>query len=233
MGQHFVLGYDMNIGKNFRIKIETYYQYLFRVPLSKVNQQFSTLNQGTEYYTAIPDSLVNKGKGRNIGLEFTLEKFFCNGYYALATLSLFDSKYSGYDRVWRNTSFNNQYIINFLGGYEFKVNQYDFINLGIRGTWAGGNQYTPINLIASRQSSIEVLDWNEAYSLKQPNYLHFDVKIAYKQNLKKISEELGFDLRNVTNHKNIYSVTYNPSTKQIATVYQQGFLFLLMYRILF
>ena len=58
------------------------------------------LNSGSGYYIAQVDSMENTGKGNNYGLELTLEKFLSNGYYALMTISLYDSKYRAYDQVW-------------------------------------------------------------------------------------------------------------------------------------
>src|ERR1022692_1470001 len=90
--QHFVLGYDRSLGKDFRIKLETYYQYLFNVPVNIAKSSYSVLNYGDGFGVYLPDSLTNKGTGRNYGIEMTLEKFFSSGYYFLFTGSLFDSR---------------------------------------------------------------------------------------------------------------------------------------------
>ena len=102
--QHLVLGYDWNLGKQFRVKTEAYYQNIYNVPVSRVNPVVSMLNSGSGYYIPRIDSLENTGHGYNYGLELTVEKFLSRGYYVLLTASLFDSKYQGYDQQWRNTA---------------------------------------------------------------------------------------------------------------------------------
>ena len=74
---HAVLSYDKSLSKYLRIKIETYYQYLLDAPIeSRTGSSFSLLNMGSSFSRFFPDTLVNKGVGRNYGLEFTVEKFF-------------------------------------------------------------------------------------------------------------------------------------------------------------
>src|SRR5690606_18511344 len=118
---HWVLGYDQKLGKELRLKAETYYQRLYNVPVTQRNSSFSTLNEGTNYIYSDEDSLMNNGTGRNFGLELTLEKFFSRGYYFLFTASLFDSRYRASDDILRNTAFNGNYVFNLLGGKEFRV----------------------------------------------------------------------------------------------------------------
>ncbi|MEI8085529.1 MAG: TonB-dependent receptor [Paludibacter sp.] len=231
--QHFVLGYDVHLGKEFRVKAETYFQNIYNVPVSKVGKEFSMLNSGSGYYLPILDSLVNTGKGYNKGIELTAEKFLSNGYYALLTVSVFDSKYQGYDKQWRNTAFNTNFAMNLLGGYEWKVGKKNFITLDLRTVLSGGMRYIPIDLAASVAAGEEKYDWSRTYTNRYKNYFRTDLRIGFKQNLKHFSQEWGLDLQNVSNHQNIFSEQYNAQTREISTVYQQGFLPMMLYRINF
>jgi len=231
--QHFVLGYDNSFTKDFRVKVETYYQNLYHVPVSKVKQQYSTLNLGAEYYIESPDSLVNTGKGYNYGAEFTLEKFLSHGYYFLFTASIFDSKYQGYDKVWRNTSFNTNYVFNLLGGYEWKLGKNNFLTFDLKTVWSGGRRETPIDLQASIVKGETVFDDTHAFENKFKDYFRTDFRIGYKINGKKVTQEWALDLQNITNNQNIYSESYNPYTKEIAITYQQSFMPMMLYRINF
>ncbi|HTF03202.1 MAG TPA: TonB-dependent receptor, partial [Bacteroidia bacterium] len=103
---HTVVGYDLTLGENMRIKVEGYYQYLYNIPVEKKSSSFSVLNQGSGFSRFFPDTLVNEGTGRNYGLEFTLEKFFSKQYFFMFTASVFDAKYKGSDGILRNTDFN-------------------------------------------------------------------------------------------------------------------------------
>ena len=86
---------------------------------------FSMINSTGDYNK---DSLVNSGKGRNIGIDITFEKFLTRQYYYLGTVSLFTSEYKGGDGIERDTRFNSGYVINLLGGKEWTdgmvVNRY-------------------------------------------------------------------------------------------------------------
>jgi hypothetical protein len=230
---HFVLGYDWNIAKNFRIKSEAYYQAIFNAPVSKVDGEFSMLNAGSGYYIAEPDSLVNTGKGRNYGVELTIEKFLSEGYYALMTVSLYDSKYKGNDNIWRNTAFNSNFAINFLAGYEIKIGKKNYLTFDTRTVWSGGMRYIPIDLNASIAKQEQVFDNTQIYVNKYKDYFRTDLRIGFKQNFGKISQEWGLDLQNITGHKNLYSEQYSNQLKEVNTIYQQGFMPMMLYRINF
>ncbi len=85
---HLVLGYEQILGENFLLKAETYYQYLFDIPVEAEPSSFSLVNSGSGFSRFFPDTLVNDGTGRNFGVELTLEKFFSDGYYFLITTFL-------------------------------------------------------------------------------------------------------------------------------------------------
>jgi hypothetical protein len=71
--QHLVLGYDRMLTDNMRLKVESYYQYISQAPVEQQVSSFSMLNAGADFTMPEEDSLVNKGKGRNYGIELTLE----------------------------------------------------------------------------------------------------------------------------------------------------------------
>ena len=77
---HFVLGYDVQPFKDWRLKIEAYYQHLINVPVNTYPSSYSMLNTGASFQTDLEDSLANTGTGRNYGVELTVEKFFSRGY---------------------------------------------------------------------------------------------------------------------------------------------------------
>src|SRR3989339_948908 len=124
-----ILGYDYLISENLRLKSEVYYQQLSQIPVEQKNSTFSIINYGSEFYQSRVDSLVNKGKGKNYGIEITFEHFLTKNYYYLLTSSLFESKYTAGDGKERNTLFNGNYVVNALGGYKFKVGNYHTLSL--------------------------------------------------------------------------------------------------------
>ena len=231
--QHFVAGYDQLIGKELKLKIETYYQYISDIPITKSATYFSMVNEGNTFNQSRVSNLVNDGLGQNYGIEFTLEKYLSNNYYFLLTNSLFDSKYKASDNVWRNTEFNTNYVLNALGGYQVALTKTMSIDMNLRVIWSGGKRNLFIDLEQSKIANETVYDNARAYSVRETDYFRFDGRIALKINGKKITQEWALDITNLTNHKNIYSSYYDTELKDIAYVYQQGLYPMVLYRINF
>lgn len=233
---HGVAGWDWNLREDFRLKTEIYYQYLYNIPVENRPGTYSSINNGANWGDIIQDSMVNKGLGRNYGLELTLEKFFSKGYYFLFTTSLFESKYTASDDVERNTSFNGNYVVNGLFGKEIKWGENKAFFFDLKATYAGGKRYTPIDTATMRFSgsmfNTYYLD-SIAYSEQFSAYFKMDVKIGIRVNKKRISQEWQFYIENVTNHKNVLSQTYNRDTKMVEEQYQLGFFPMVYYRIYF
>jgi hypothetical protein len=235
--QHAILSYDYNFAKNFRFKLEAYYQYLNNVPIQKNwNSSFSMINVGNAL-EGIPlvDTLVNSGEGENYGVEFTIEKFFSNHFYFLTTVSVYDSKYKDKNGVVRNTSYNGGYVGNALAGYELQIgkNKNKAIALDLKYTQAGGNRYTPIDIELSKLAGKAVYVDSEAFSKKQKDYSRFDVKLSYKTNRKKTAQSLFFVIENIFGTKNILRESYNANTQSIQKEYQLGLFYYFGYRIEF
>ncbi|WP_084373203.1 TonB-dependent receptor [Reichenbachiella faecimaris] len=235
---HVVLAYDRNLGPSWRLKAETYYQYIFDVPVEQIASSYSILNEGADFVFEEKGSLVNEGIGKNYGAEITLEKFFSNNYYLLMTTSVFDSKYEGSDGVERNTAFNNHFVYNVLFGKEWKFGK------GNKNAWtfdtklttSGGKPYTPIDLDGTRNNAgDEVRFEDEAYTMRYGNYFRWDVKFGVRINSakKSVSHQFFVDLQNVTNRKNEFVKRYNEVTDEINVVEQIGFFPDILYRIQF
>ena len=227
---HAVLGYDRQLSEQLRIKTEVYYQYLYNLPESTVDTStFSSLN----YTYGMSDELLsNTGIAENIGVEFTLEKFFNDGYYYLVTASVFDSKYRAPNGTWYNTKFNSNYRLTALGGKEFMVRKDGKNVLELNGKFilAGGNRYTPINLSASRQANETVRYENQAFDSQVSNYWRIDFTLNYRINKDNTAHILSLNIQNVSNRINKYSYYYDRRSQDIESVDQFGLLPVLRYR---
>ena len=237
--QHFVLGYDRNLGKHTRIKTEAYYQILDNVPVDVKTNSYSVLNFGANFDLSFPDTLVNKGSGTNYGVELTLERFLNNGFYYLMTTSLYNSTYKGSDGVERNTVFNGNYTFNALVGKEFffkpkegKTSKSSLL-IDLKGTLNGGQRYVPIDLEASQSLGQTVYDYNQSFANRYPDYFRIDFKIGFKTNGEKITQEWSFNIQNLTNRKNVFTEGYSNASKSIVTRYQTGLLPVGQYKIWF
>jgi hypothetical protein len=219
---HFVLGYNVNFRRNFNLKTDVYYQNLFNIPIEMKSSHYSVINYGADFYELINDSLVNKGKGKNYGVELTLEKYFSDNYYFLITMSLFNSKYLASDNIWRNTVYNSNLVFNALGGYEIKLPKQQTLTINANVIYAGGLRNIPIDLEKSKIDGYTVYNYENAYKHKNPDFFKANIKLLYRVNLKKWSYECGFELTNITNRKNIWRQIYDAETQTIKTDYQMG-----------
>ncbi|MFK7786023.1 MAG: carboxypeptidase-like regulatory domain-containing protein [Crocinitomicaceae bacterium] len=237
---HLIAGYQKGFKHGIRAKVEAYGQYLTNVPVEFSSSSYSTLNFGATFLTGTPDTLVNEGLGYNYGVEVTLEKPLDNGFYFLITASLFESKYQGSDGVWRNTAFNGNHTLNTLAGYEFRFGKNkpnakfkSALSIDLKFTWNGGARYSEILVEQSQLLGAEIRDLDNAYEQKYIDYLKGNARVAFKLIGKLATQEWAIDIQNVTDRDNIFYQEYNAYAGQVRTVYQNGFLPVLQYRITF
>ena len=237
--QHFVLGYDFQVSKDFRIKAETYYQNLWNIPVYGSPSGVSLVNQGATFVRFFPAyQMENKGTAQNYGIELTLEKFFSKHYFLLWSTSLYDSKYQASNGKTYNSDFNGNYVTNLLGGVEYRLGKAkkNALSAGGKYTYAGGRRYSPVNIQASNKIYDIVPDEDKINSLQFPSYSRFDIRIAYKVNNKRVTHEFALDMVNVLNTKNVLALSFSPNPKEptadpLVKNYQLGRLPLFYYKI--
>ncbi len=239
--RHIVLGYKFALNEFTQLKTELYYQSVSQAAVNgNKPSPYSILNQGANFYIAVPDTLVNDGTGYNYGLEMSLERSLHNGLYYLLNASLYQSKYKGSDEVERNTAFNGNYVVNALVGKDFslthlfkKSNKKFNLTIDLKATFAGGQRYTPINVEKSMEEDRRVYYENLAYGKQYKDYFRTDFRIALRQNSRKITMEWAIDFQNIFNVKNIYSRRFNLKTGEFKDIYQLGILIVPQFRIEF
>ena len=237
---HYVMGYEKHFGENIRVKLEAYYQRLYNLPVEDNDtSNYTTINEGTDFRYV---ELVNKGTGKNYGLELTLERFFSKGYYYLINASLYNSKYKTLEGLERNTKYNGNYLANILIGKEFanrgkKKNQ--TLNLNAKVFFGGGQRYIP--LLTNAQGNLTVdpannkfWDYKKAYDKKFDDIYQVNLSASYKWNKPKVTHELFITLDNITNNKGKLSEYYDGSKPgKIGYVTQFELFPNLMYRLYF
>ncbi len=176
--RHVVLGYDLALPNARRIKIETYYQHLFDIPVT-ADSSYSMLNFEQDW--GFNAALTNAGAGANAGVEFTLERFLRDGFYYLVTASVFDARYRGGDGVWRGSRFDRGYALNALAGKEIALNE-GRRHLGLNGRLIGlgGKRYSPIDPTASILEEQVVFDENHPFTRRWPATFLVDVTVTYR-----------------------------------------------------
>ncbi len=231
---HLVVGYDWSINSYSHIKTEVYYQHLFHVPVSKdTSSTYSILNAIDGFAT---DPLINKGLGRNYGLELTYERFMHRNLYYLVSASLYDSKYQTAKGQWYNTRFNANYALTITTGKEWTLSEKRksrVIGFNLKSVYFGGMRYTPINLNASIAKGETVFDDSKTFEEKNPAYYRLDIRFSLKRNYKNVTGTLALDIQNTINRKNVGGQYFDVNTGKIKYWYQAPLIPILSYRLEF
>ncbi|MCC6411622.1 MAG: TonB-dependent receptor [Saprospiraceae bacterium] len=227
---HYVLSYDQNLPGNLHVKLETYYQDLYDVPVTTTPSSFSMLNNEWGY---VFEKLENTGKGRNYGVELTFEKFLTRGLYFMLSNSLYESEYQGSDGIWRDTRFNGQYANSFVAGKEWNWKRNRTFGVNMRVMHLGGLRASPIDLEASREAGETVRDESRAFEDQMPTYFRLDAGVRLKRNRANSTHTVSLDLQNATNRANVYGQHYNPDDDKIEYSYQAPLIPVLSYKVEF
>ena len=234
---HTVFGYDKFFDKGFSIKTEAYYQHLYNVPVEVTPSSFSMINMGSGFSRIFANELQNTGTGFNYGLELTIQKYFDKSFFFLFSGTMYESKYRGSDNILRNTSFNGNYVANILVGKEFKISKNQVFGLGGKCTVAGGKRYGLVDVIKTNADKELFFKDSLFNDLQFADYFRVDFKISWRMDTKKISHEIGLDLVNILNTKNLLSLAYAPRldptdmSEPTAERTQLGFLPIFYYKI--
>ena len=228
---HFGLTYDWNINSYIHLKVEPYYQYLFRIPVEE-NSSFSIINHQSFYLERI---LKNRGSGVNYGIDITLEQYMKNGFYYMITASLFKSRYKAGDHIWRNTRLDKNYLLNVLAGKEWMVgrNKQNVLSLNGRIFFQGGDRYTPVDEEKSLIEHDIKFDETRAYSKKFNPSLNGDISFSYRINKRKISHEFSIKMLNVGMRTGMHFYQYNEKTHKIEKEDGSGMIPNISYKIYF
>jgi hypothetical protein len=227
---HFVAAYEKMLHDNLVFKTEAYYQHIDNLPVA---------NNPDKYWSPIfggvnpNDTLANIGKGRNYGLEITLQKYFSNNYYFLVTSSLFESKYKPADGIWRDTRYNINYVNNFVGGKEIKWGDNKMLGLNGKIIWSGGKRLTPIDLEASKEAGETVYETDELFSVKGKDYFRLDLGVRLHFYRKKTEHVISLDIQNVTNRLNTWTHVYDAGNEEIIEYPMAGLIPVFNYRLEF
>lgn len=235
---HLILGYEKVFKEDIRFGAEVYYQHLYDVPVSGDPAfNFSVLNVRDAYfiYSRNYQRLVNKGTGRNKGVDLTLEKSFSRHYYFLLTASIFDSKFKALAGTRFHTAFNSNYTGNLVTGKEWETGASgkNLLGLNLRMMCNGGMRYSPIDLEASKRTDEQVIDESRVNQLQTAPYFRLDISLSYRINRPGLTHAFFIDIQNALNRRNEFTVYYNADSNNIETIYQAGLIPSVYYRIEF
>lgn len=217
---HYILSYHHTTSTRFKLLAEAYYQQLYNVPVPvDPENTYSMLNS---YYEFPKFDVSNEGKGKNYGIDLSLEKYFKNNIYLLITGSLFDSQFMTNTGQWFHTRFAANWVSALTVGREFDFGRGRVLQIGTRLIHNGGHRYTPLDEAASDEENMYIGLSDQVNTMQLPAYWRIDGRIAYRFSRPKYAMNISFDLANITAHKNPSSMGYNVWDNVLYVRYHPG-----------
>lgn len=209
---HLVFSYTWTITPTILLKAEPYFQYLQDVPVEP-GTSFSIIDHNGY---VMDKRLISAGKGRNYGVDVTLEQYMDRGWFWLVSGSLFKSEYYAGDNVWRRSRLDQTFLLNALAGKEWiwgKQRQH-ILNASVRFSYQGGQRYAPVDLVESNEKQSVCFDETRANTLRTPDSFVTDLTLSYKLNKKRIAHEFGVKVLNLNAFRDL-GLQYNYKTGEV------------------
>ena len=102
-----------------------------------------------------------------------------------------DLIFIGGDGIERNTWIYQNYVLNLLGGKEWKIRESNFLSVNGKFTILGGTRYTPPDQEASRAVSAVVYQMDKLYDGQWNTNYYLDISLNYKINRPKVSHNFN------------------------------------------
>jgi len=232
---HLIMSYQFRYSEKLSFRLEPYYQELFNVPVvPDLNRPISTLNliEGI-----IRDSLVNAGRGRNYGVEFSANRYLSDRFYTIISGSLYESEYTGFDSVWRDTRFNGNYAVAISLGYEYdritRKGKNKVFGANLRIIQAGGLLLQPVDSLASLEQQRTVYDTSQGFTERLQDQFRVDVGISFKRNKSKTTRTFSIDIQNLTNNQPVAFRVFDIAEQQVVDRLRFGLFPVASYRLEF
>lgn len=233
---HLVAGYEHTFTQwNLTAKAEAYYQHLYHLPVEENGKNgFSTVNMLDMYDLIDKNPLVSTGKGRNYGIDLSVEKPFSHNYYIISALSVYQSKFTDFYGKEYDTRFARNYSLNIIWGKEWQLHNTNK-TIGISGKLlsSGGIKNSVIDVAASMQSGKEEYVPGSYFSERGPGYFRMDWNAYYRKDKKKSTHTLTLEIQNITNRENFYRYYFDTRTGEQKRMNQLGLFPNLSYKIQF
>lgn len=232
---HYVAGYSYSISNDAIIKIDGYYKDIDNALVRRdIENSYSFLNEGTQFgSTEYWRQFESTGSGRAYGGELSFIKQYNNGWYFNTAISYVRQQYKGSDGIERFGGFDNQYIFNLLGGYEWVLSPSFSIEFSGRYSHAGGGRYTPIDTELSAIRNTTEFDESRAFSERFDDYSRLDLRVDFRQNFTNWSIVSYISLENILNNENILAYQWDSGSQEIERINQLGLFFVGGFRIEF
>ena len=193
MSDHIVGGIEFNWSESSRLTLELFNKKYNNYPVS-VLDGVSLANKGGAFEFLGNEDILTIGKGKSYGLEFLYQQKLKNNFYGILSYTLFYSKFSGLDKVYFPSVWDNRHILSFTGGYKLKKNW----ELSSKIRYTGKTPYAPVDIFSSVKSYPEIIfDYSKLGNYYLTEFTKLDIRIDKRWNFKSTSMNFYIDIENL------------------------------------
>lgn len=216
-----VVGIDHLLREDIKISLEGYLKKYSKYPASTTRTYLVLANTGAGYggadegYASFGvDPLVSDGSGKARGVELFLQKkSSATPYYGSLSISYSQADYTPLNGVTRPGSFDQRWIINLGGGYQFDERW----ETSMKFRLATGRPYTPFNEDGTQDAAL--------YNTERVVTNHsLDLRVDRRFLFKAWTLIVYVDVQNVYNRKAVDVPRYNYATGEIEDTSSIGIL---------
>ena len=190
---HIVGGFEFNWTESSRFTFEAFYKKYNNYPVSKVDG-VSLANKGADFEVLGNEEILTIGKGKSYGLEFLYQQKLKDNFYGILSYTFFYSKFSGLDRIYLPSVWDNRHLLSFTGGYKLKKNW----ELSTKIRFTGKTPYSPVDIASSTQSYPEIIfDYSQLGNYYLNDFTKLDVRVDKRWNFKSTSMNFYIDIENL------------------------------------
>jgi hypothetical protein len=190
---HVVGGFEFNWTESSRFTFEAFHKKYNNYPVSKVDG-VSLANKGADFEVLGNEEILTIGKGKSYGLEFLYQQKLKDNFYGILSYTFFYSKFSGLDKIYLPSVWDNRHLLSFTGGYKLKKNW----EISTKIKFTGKTPYSPVDIVSSTQSYPEfIFDYSQIGNYYLNDFTKLDVRVDKRWNFKSTSMNFYIDIENL------------------------------------
>ena len=190
---HIVVGLEFINSESSRFTIELFDKRYSNYPVSSTDM-VSLANKGGDFEVLGNEKILTIGKGKSYGMELLYQQKLKNNFYGILSYTFFYSKFSGIDKIYLPSVWDNRNLFSFTGGYKLKKNW----EISSKLRYTDKTPYAPINFELSNASYPEIIfDYSQLGNYFLDKFLKLDLRIDKRWNFKSTSMNFYIDAENL------------------------------------
>ena len=190
---HLVIGLEFINSESSRFTIELFDKRYSNYPVSSTDM-VSLANKGGDFEVLGNEKILTIGKGKSYGMELLYQQKLKNNFYGILSYTFFYSKFSGIDKIYLPSVWDNRNLFSFTGGYKLKKNW----EISSKLRYTDKTPYAPINVEVSNMSYPEIVfDYSQLGNYFLDKFLKLDLRIDKRWNFKTTSMNFYIDAENL------------------------------------